>query len=61
MVKFDSELEFQTYVGEQVNEGELDTGTTDNEGQIIIYTGFYRWEDGTIRDEPDPSSQNNES
>lgn len=24
---------------------------TDNQGQIVIYTGWYEWEDGTIRSE----------
>jgi len=27
---------------------------TDNEGQIMIYTGMYEWTDGTVRDTPDP-------
>lgn len=26
---------------------------TDNEGQIIFYSGLYLWEDGTVRDEPE--------
>lgn len=26
----------------------------DNEGQIVIYTGIYDWEDGSFHDEPEP-------
>jgi hypothetical protein len=33
----------------------LDLSETDNLGQIIIYTNLYRWNDGSIRDDFDPS------
>jgi hypothetical protein len=33
----------------------LDFSQTDNEGQIIIYTNLFRWNDDSIRDEPDPT------
>lgn len=28
----------------------------DGNGQIVIYTGLFRWADGTIHDEPEPKS-----
>lgn len=50
----------KTYTEEQVDEmtdcncpgGQLEH---DNHGQIIIYTGIFTWQDGTLHDEPDPS------
>jgi len=28
-------------------------GETDNQGQIVIYTGLFRWKDDTIHNEPE--------
>jgi len=27
---------------------------TDNEGQVVIYTGVYQWKDGSFHDESEP-------
>lgn len=45
-----TEKEFQCHLGQQIDDGNLDTSETDNDGQIIIYTNMYRWSDDTIRD-----------
>ena len=30
---------------------------TDNDGQIVFYTNFYKWADGTIHDEQEPCTE----
>ena len=47
---------FNEYLIECVNE--LPT-EVDNDGQIIVYTGLYRWNDGSIHQEPEKSKNPN--
>ncbi len=47
------ETEFQRQVIEALINGDADI-QTDNEGQLIIYTGVYEQADTTLGDEPDP-------
>jgi hypothetical protein len=37
-----------------------DLSQRDNQGQIVIYTGYYVWQDGTIHDEVEPPNGNPE-
>lgn len=47
------------YVDELVNGAKCGTldEQTDNHGQVIIYTGFFQWSDGSIRREMEPNHQ----
>jgi len=45
--------EFQTHLITSIVQGDADE-QTDSKGQILIHTGIYEWNDGTLRDEPDP-------
>lgn len=49
MAKFTKE-EMLEQLREQADDGALTT-ETDNDGQIVVYTGFYKWENGEIHDE----------
>jgi len=46
--------DYHDYEGSMRSQGE-NTVKTDNQGQLIIYTGWYRWADGSIRSTPEKS------
>lgn len=50
-----SQKEYEQRIRDALDNGELDE-ETDNEGQIVIYTGVFEWSDGTLHDEVDPDS-----
>lgn len=40
---------------EQLSHCQVDSCQTDNAGQLVYYTGIYRYRDGSLHDEIDPS------
>lgn len=38
---------------EMLMSGGVDLDQTDNDGQIVIYTGVYKWADGSLHTEPE--------
>ena len=38
---------------EELERNGVDTTELDNDGQIVIYTGKYKWKDGSIHDAPE--------
>lgn len=53
MKKF-TEAEFRKALADDILNGTADE-QTDNHGQVIVYACMFRWNDGTIRDEADPT------
>lgn len=49
-----SEGAFLVNLASKAHEGNLNLGETDLQGQIVIYTGWFRWSDGSIRNEVEP-------
>jgi len=47
-------IEVMDMIREGVNGGHPDDLHTDDEGQVIVYTGIYRWKsDGSYHEEPE--------
>lgn len=49
------EEEVVSYISETLMEGRADI-QNDNNGQLIIYTGIFEWEDGKYYTEPEHES-----
>ena len=48
----------KTYTAEEVTKRTNAEGSDwchDNRGQVVLYTNIFLWSDGSYRDEPDPS------
>lgn len=48
----------KTYTAEEVTKRAIASGSDwcyDNRGQVVLYTDIFLWSDGSYRDEPDPS------
>lgn len=56
-MKIYSNEQFRALLVKMVSHGMADE-QTDNQGQVIIYTNFFEWNDSTIRDVPDPNWDN---
>ena len=46
--------EFEDYLAELATDSHPAELPTDNDGQLIVYTGIYRWADGSLHDEAEP-------
>lgn len=42
-------------VNEQLSHCESSNCEYDNQGQLVYYSGIYRWRDDTFHDQPDPN------
>jgi hypothetical protein len=49
-----TEAEFRQKLIDDINNGVIDC-QVDNEGQLVIYTGLFQWNDSIVRDEADPN------